>query len=354
MALLRRTPPRNYGVPHSSNAKNLSGFPRNLLITGGAGFIGSHLTEELLKRGDRVVVVDDFSTGRLDNLSAVIGDPCFDLVEGDVNNADTIDGLVRDADVVFHLAASVGVRRIMERSVESIENNVLGTHTVLASAVKHGPKVVLASTSEVYGKNAKVPFGEDDDRLLGPTTKARWSYAESKALDEFLALAHHAESGLPVVIARLFNTVGVRQSAQYGMVIPRFVEQALAGEPLTVYDDGQQSRCFCDVEDVVRALVALADSKAAEGTVVNVGSDHEVTILQLARMVLAETGADPDDDHCIRFVPYSEAYSDGFEDMRRRVPDISRIQQLIGWQPRVPLDETLCRVVASQRSGGDQ
>jgi UDP-glucose 4-epimerase len=222
---------------------------------------------------------------------------------------------------------------------------------VLSAAADHGRKVLLTSTSEIYGKNTKIPFSEDDDRTMGPTTRARWSYAESKAIDEFLALAYHSDKGLPVVIARLFNTVGVRQTGQYGMVVPRFVDQALAGKPLTVYDDGLQSRCFCDVEDVVRALMALVDSPAADGKIVNVGSPNEITILGLARAVLACLGTTDDIERRIRFVPYSEAYDSGFEDMRRRVPDITRIGQLIGWTPRIPLEETLRRVIASRQQG---
>jgi len=263
--------------------------------------------------------------------------------------------LVADCDVLFHLAASLGVRRIVDDPLGSMETNVLGTHTVLKLASQYQPKVLIASTSEVYGKSLRERFQEDDDQILGPTSKARWSYASSKALDEFLGLAYHRQTGLPVVIFRLFNTVGPRQTGRYGMVVPNLVQQALAGQPLTIFGDGQQSRCFCDVEDVVRAIVGLAESNQAVGKVVNIGSEREVTILGLAHKVLEAVDAGsamrakPRFEDRVRFVPYTEAYGTGFEDMRRRFPDISRIEAIIGWAPKVSLEETLSRVCASLR-----
>lgn len=321
------------------------------LITGGAGFIGSHLAEALLARGDHVSVIDDLSTGSLDNIDRFMDHPRFDYTVDQVTNSVVIDQLVSDSDVVFHLAASVGVELIVEGPAQVIENNIFGTQAVLEAAMRHQTKVLLTSTSEIYGKNTKLPFAEDDDRTLGPTIKARWSYAESKAIDEFLALAYHSKAGLPVIIVRLFNTVGPRQTGQYGMVVPRFVRQAITGQLLTVYGDGQQSRCFCDVVDVVRAIIGLADSPDAIGRIVNVGSTSEITIEALARTVLALVDGVGADDKQIVFVPYDEAYEAGFEDMRRRVPDISRVRHLIGWEPSIPLEETLRRVIATQKEG---
>lgn len=325
---------------------------RRALITGGAGFIGSHLAETLLARGDRVAVIDDLSTGTLDNIKHLVDHPDFTFAVDSVKNAVVMDRLASEADIIYHLAAAVGVRLIVEQPAHVIEANVLGTHAVLEAALRYRTTLVLASTSEIYGKNAKLPFNEGDDRLMGPTTIARWSYAESKAIDEFMALAYHRQFGLPVVIARLFNTVGPRQTGQYGMVVPRFVRQALDGDQLTVHGDGQQSRCFCNVADAVRALVALGDSPAAVGQIVNVGTTEEVTILELARRILALVdGHAPRDDGRIAFVPYAEAYVDGFEDMRRRIPDITRARELIGWQPRISLDTTLRSVIEHLRDG---
>ncbi len=326
--------------------------PQHALITGGAGFIGSHLADALLQRGDRVTVIDDLSTGSLDNLAQHAEHPDLEVVIDDVANTDVMDRLVSRSDIVYHMAAVVGVRLVVDEPARVIESNVLGTHAVLTLARRHGTKVVLASTSEIYGKNAKLPFSEDDDRLMGPTTIARWGYAESKAIDEFMALAYHREHGVPVVIVRFFNTVGPRQTGRYGMVVPRFVQQARDGESLTVYGDGLQSRCFCNVEDAVRAVLALADSPDALGTVVNVGATEEVTILELARAVLEEVGGlDGQADDRVVNVPYDEAFPVGFEDMRRRVPDISRIKGLVGWEPTIPLRETIRRVIASQERG---
>jgi UDP-glucose 4-epimerase len=326
------------------------------LITGGAGFIGSHLAEALLERGHNVTVIDNLSTGRFENIAHLTDHPRFRFAIDTITNEVVMDRLVSECDVIFHLAAAVGVELIVRDPVHVIETNILGTHAVLKVANRYRKQVLIASTSEIYGKNNHVPFREDDDRLLGPTTKARWSYSTSKAVDEFLGLAYHRQMGLPVVIFRLFNTVGPRQTGQYGMVVPRFVQQALRGEPLTVYGDGQQTRCFCDVEDAVRAIIGLAECPAAVGQVFNVGSTEEVTILELAEKVLyivdtlnvkrSNVQRANAANRRIVFVPYDQAYEAGFEDMRRRVPDISKIKATIGWEPQVPLEETLRRVIA--------
>ncbi|MGH7264856.1 MAG: GDP-mannose 4,6-dehydratase [Candidatus Rokuibacteriota bacterium] len=318
------------------------------VITGGAGFIGSHLAEALLAAGHGVAVLDDLSTGRLENLQAVQGHPDFTMVVGSVKDEALVQKLVADADVVYHLAAAVGVRLILERPVETIATNIVGTEVVLRAAAQAGTRVVLASTSEVYGKSDRVPLSEDDDRLLGPTTKSRWSYACSKAIDEFLGLAYHRERGLPVVIVRFFNTVGPRQIGRYGMVVPRFARQALDGGPITVYGDGRQSRCFTDVADAVRGMIALSVAERAAGEVFNLGATHEVTIGELAERVRSLAGSSAP----IVRVPYDEAYQPGFEDLRRRVPDLRKAEAAVGYRPLVPLDETLRRVIASLRTTG--
>jgi len=315
---------------------------QHILITGGAGFIGSHLAETLLEKGHHVTVIDDLSTGRMRNIAHLRGNPSFRLVIDTITHAMVMDRLVSECESLFHLAAAVGVKLIVHDPVRTIETNILGTHAVLQAAARYRKKVILISTSEVYGKGTKVPFAEEDDRLLGPTTRARWSYADSKAIDEFLGFAYHKQHDLPVVIARLFNTVGPRQTGQYGMVIPRFVGQALRGEALTVYGDGTQTRCFCNVRDVVRALIALSTSASAVGEVFNVGSINEITILDLARKILAQVGRDS--TH-LRFIPYDQAYEPGFEDMQRRVPDIHKIQETVGWTPSIPLAETLDQII---------
>ena len=315
------------------------------LITGGAGFIGSHLCEALLAAGHRVVAIDDLSTGRAANIAHLRPLPHFQFVRETITNSLVLDRLTSEADVVVHLAAAVGVQLIVEDPVRTIRTNVMGTEGVLEAAHRYGCKVLIASTSEVYGKGVRVPFREDDDRLMGPTSRSRWAYAESKAVDEFLSLAYHHQFGLPVVIMRFFNTVGPRQTGRYGMVVPRFVRAALAGEPLEVYGDGTQSRCFADVADVVRAIVALAAEPRALGQVFNVGATEEITIRDLAGRVLALTGsASP-----IRLVPYDEAYAPGFEDMQRRVPAIDKLHALIGYRPQFSLDETLRRVIQYER-----
>ncbi len=319
----------------------------HVLITGGAGFIGSHLAEALLARGGTVTVIDDLSTGRFENIEPLIGHPRFRFAIDTITHALVMDRLASECDVIIHLAAAVGVELIVHDPVRTIETNVLGTHSVLQAAARYRRKVLIASTSEVYGKGVRVPFAEDDDRLLGPTTRARWSYSDSKAVDEFLGLAYYKQHELPVVVVRLFNTVGPRQSGQYGMVIPRFVGQALSGQPLTVYGDGQQTRCFCNVRDVVAALMGLIECPSAVGEVFNVGSTDEVSIVALARHILALTDRPPEN---IIFVPYAQAYEPGFEDMQRRVPDISKIQRTIGWVPTVSLDETLRQVIQNHRA----
>jgi len=313
------------------------------LITGGAGFVGSHLTEALLARGDEVFCLDNLSTGSIENVEPFKGDRRFHYTIDSVMSEPVVAELVDRVDVVFHLAAAVGVRLIVESPVNTIETNVHGTEMILKVANKKKKKVMVASTSEVYGKSNTVPFREDADIVMGPTSKGRWSYACSKAIDEFLALAYHKEKRLPVVVFRLFNTVGPRQTGRYGMVIPNFVKQALLGHPLTVYGDGSQSRCFTYVSDVVWVLLKLADDPRALGEVFNVGNDkQEVTILQLAQKVKERTNSKSE----IVMVPYGEAYEEGFEDMHRRVPDISKVQSLTGYQPKVQLDEILDHVIA--------
>lgn len=312
------------------------------LITGGAGFVGSHLAEALLARGDEVHVIDNLSTGSIENIEHLKAEPRFHYVIDSIMNEPLLAELVDRVDVVFHLAAAVGVRLIVESPVNTIETNVHGTERVLKHANKKRKKVLITSTSEVYGK-ASAPFRESGDLVMGPTSKGRWSYACSKAIDEFLALAYHKERRLPVVVARLFNTVGPRQTGRYGMVIPNFVKQALLGHPLTVYGDGTQTRCFSYVTDIVGQLIALAEEPRAVGEVWNIGNDREeVTIRGLAERVKARTGTKSE----IVLVPYDRAYEEGFEDMQRRVPDLSKIRALTGYEPKVSLDGILDRVIA--------
>jgi UDP-glucose 4-epimerase len=318
------------------------------LITGGAGFIGSHLSEALIARGARVHVLDDLSTGAMDNIRHLKDDPRFSYTIESSASTSTVAELVDEADVVFHLAAAVGVELIVDSPVRTIETNVHCTEIVLGAANKKKKPVFVASTSEVYGKSTDVPFREDGDLLLGPTNTGRWSYACSKAIDEYLALAYCKERGLPVVVGRLFNTVGPRQTGRYGMVVPSFVRQALANEPITVHGDGKQRRCFCHVKDVVRAIVDLMASEAAPGEVFNVGSTEEVTIMELAERVRDACDSTSE----IRLVPYEEAYEPGFEDMRRRIPDTTKIGELLGWHPTMALSEILDDVIESQRALG--
>ena len=315
------------------------------LITGGAGFIGSYLTEELLLRGDEVSVIDDLSTGSIENIEHLKGRPGFRYVIDTIQNGSLMAELVDGADVVYHLAAAVGVRLIIESPVRTIETNIKGTEVVLGLAAKKGKKVVLASTSEVYGKANSFPFSEQGDLVFGATSKSRWSYACSKAIDEFLALAYFREKQVPVVIARLFNTIGPRQTGRYGMVIPTFIKQALAGQPITVFGDGKQSRCFTWVGDAVGALIALANHPKAVGEVFNVGSDREATIAEVASLIkeLTRTPAP------IVFVPYDHAYEAGFEDMRRRVPDLAKIRALVEYEPTVDLPKILSTIIEYYR-----
>ena len=311
------------------------------LLTGGAGFIGSHLAERLLELGHEVQVLDNLSTGSIDNIAHLKGRPGFSYVIDTVTNEPLLAEMIDQCDVVYHLAAAVGVKLIVEQPVHTIETNVHGTEVVLKHANKKKKLVVIASTSEVYGKSTDVPFREGADLVLGATVKHRWAYACSKLIDEFLALAYWKEKKLPIVIVRLFNTVGPRQTGQYGMVLPTFVRQALAGQPITVFGDGTQSRSFTYVADVVDALVKLAQEPRAIGEVFNIGNTEEVTIRELAERVKRLTGS----DSTVQLVPYDEAYEAGFEDMPRRVPDISKVHALVGFQPRLALDEIVCRVI---------
>jgi len=313
-----------------------------VLITGGAGFIGSHLSEAYLNRGDEVFIIDDLSTGSFENSRHLKDQPRFHYSIDSVHNQPVAAELVDQCDVIFHLAAAVGVKLIVESPVRTIETNVHGTEVVLSLANKKKKKVLIASTSEVYGLSAQVPFKEDGNLVMGATTKGRWSYACSKAIDEFLALAYWREKKLPTIVVRLFNTVGPRQTGQYGMVIPTFVKQALADRPITVYGDGKQSRCFCFVGDVVGALVKLMDDDQAVGEVFNVGSNQEISIFELAKKVKEMTNSDSE----IVLVPYDEAYEEGFEDMPRRIPDISKINKQIGFRAQKDLEGILQSVIA--------
>jgi len=315
------------------------------LITGGAGFIGSHLAEALLNQGHMVTVIDNLSTGRFANVNHLVDRPEFLFSIATIANEAVMSRLVSECDMIFHLAAAVGVELIVSNPVRVIETNIQGTDAVLRIAARYRKKVVLASSSEIYGKSDRIPFKEDTDRVLGPTTRSRWCYACSKAMDEFLCLAYWKERGLPVVIARLFNTVGPRQTGRYGMVVPRFVKQALENQPLTVYGDGKQSRCFCHVDDVVDGLIRLASASQAEGEVFNLGSTEEVTIEELARRIVSLSGS----TSSIVYIPYDQAYEKGFEDMRRRVPDISKSKRCVDWQPRLRLDEILSSVIKYYR-----
>lgn len=318
-----------------------------ILITGGAGFIGSHLAERLLRRGDEVYIIDDLSTGSIANIQHLKASAAFHYQIDSVMNTRLMAELIDLCDVTYHLAAAVGVRLIVDSPVRTMETNIRGTEIVLELAEKKRKRVLITSTSEVYGKREQVPFREDDDLLMGPTSKGRWSYACSKAIDEFLAIAYWKEKKVPAVIVRLFNTVGPRQTGRYGMVIPSLVKQALTGQPLTVFGDGMQSRCFTHVDDAVRAIIAVGEHPAANGEVYNIGSTEEISIMALARRIRELTGTNSE----IVLVPYAEAYEEGFEDMKRRVPDLSKIHRLIGYRPSAGLDEILRSVIddVSQR-----
>jgi UDP-glucose 4-epimerase len=312
------------------------------LITGGAGFIGSHLSEKLLSLGQQVTIIDDLSTGRLENLASLRQNPNFKFAIEDIRNSIVLDRLVSECDIIYHLAAAVGVQKIVSQPIDTIEINIGGSEIVLKTAARYRKKVMLASTSEVYGKGVKFPFEEDDDSLLGPTTRSRWSYAASKAIDEFLALAYHKEVGLPVVVFRLFNTVGPRQRGQYGMVVPRFVQWALNHQPIQVYGDGEQQRCFGNVFDVVDAISKLSSVTEAEGQVFNIGSDEEISILGLAERVRDRADSASE----IEMIPYDQAYEPGFEDFRRRVPSLEKIKRVIDWKPTTALDTTIDQIIA--------
>ncbi len=313
---------------------------RKYLVTGGAGFIGSHLCEALLEAGRRVTVVDDLSTGSLNNVNHLLARPGFSLVEGRVQDCPALPGLVEEADVIFHLAAAVGVELVVKYPVRTIETNVHAVERVCELAAAARKRLIFTSTSEVYGRALSERFNEADDLLIGPPTHYRWSYAASKALDEFLALACHKERGLPVTIARLFNTVGPRQTGAYGMVFPRFVEAALRNRPLRVFGDGSQSRCFCHVADTVRALLGIEAEDATVGEIYNIGSERQISIIDLARRVIRVLGS----SSTIELVDYAEAYEPGFEDMLRRVPDTDKIRDRLGWRPRKTLDEIILEV----------
>jgi len=327
--------------------------PMTFLITGGAGFIGSHLAEALIRKGHRVLVLDDLSTGSIENIRHLFDNRNFHFAYSGITDEVVLDRLASQADTIVHLAAAVGVKLIVEKPVQTLETNVAGTEVLLKTAVKYRAKVLIASTSEVYGKGVKVPFNEDDDVVLGATVRSRWGYAASKLLDEFLALAYYREKELPIVIFRLFNTIGPRQTGRYGMVVPRFVRQALDGERLTVFGDGLQSRCFLHVADAVDAIIGLSTCDAAVGNVFNVGSTEETTILDLARLVSAVVGKWRKDlsikagDQQIVLVPYDRAYAEGFEDMQRRLPEISKIQKYTGWAPKRSLESTLVDILNS-------
>ena len=317
----------------------------SILVTGGAGFVGSHLCRALLARGQQVVVLDDLSTGTRRNLEGLEDGKNLQLIVGSVNDQELVDKCVKNAEYVYHLASAVGVRLIIDQPVHTIESIVGGTQVVLQACARYWKPFLLTSTSEVYGKGSKIPFSEDDDTVMGPTCTRRWSYACAKALDEFLSLAYWVESHLPVTIVRLFNTVGPRQTGQYGMVIPTLVEQALRGKPITVFGDGTQSRCFTHVADIVGALVKLQNTPESRGQVINLGNDQEITIMELAKRIQELTGTSSP----IQVIPYDEAYGPGFEDMHRRVPDLSKAAAILGYRPQRGLDQILNDVIADKR-----
>jgi UDP-glucose 4-epimerase len=316
------------------------------LITGGAGFIGSHLADRLLARGDGVVALDNLSTGSTANIAHLADETRFAFVRGTILDHPLVSGLVAECDVVVHLAAAVGVQLIVDKPLESLITNIRGTEIVLDASASGGRKILITSTSEIYGKNASGPLHEDADRILGSPFKARWSYSTAKAVDEILARAFWRDRGVPSIVVRLFNCVGPRQTGEFGMVMPRFVRQALEGEDLTVFGDGEQQRCFCHVLDTVEALVSLVDEPAAVGEVFNVGAQHELSMNELARRVIKATGASSRIVH----IPYDEAYEEGFEDMERRVPDISKIRSATGWEPKLDLDQIIGDVIDSERA----
>ncbi len=316
------------------------------LVTGGGGFIGSHLVEALLSRGNDVVVLDSLSTGQLPNLAVARTHPNFRFVQGSVFDELLVDELVHECDTIVHLAAAVGVRLIMEEPLRSLNTNIRGAEIIIEAALHYRRKILLASTSEIYGRNSAVPLKETSDCILGPPTVPRWAYSTAKAMAEILAFAYHQERNLPAVVVRFFNTVGPRQSPAYGMVIPRLVQQALAGEPLTIYGDGSQTRCFCHVSDVISAVLAVLEHPDAVGEIFNIGSDEEVTILELSRRVLEHTGSSSE----IQLIPFDKAFQSAFEDIPRRVPDTSKVRALTGWQPTQMLDDILQETIAQTRA----
>jgi UDP-glucose 4-epimerase len=311
-----------------------------VLITGGAGFIGSHLADALIARGDQVVAFDNFSTGSTANIKHITKN--FEIIDGDIRNVDLINETIKDVDLVFHMAAALGVNTILESPLESISTNIAGSEVVLNAAATHKKRILIASTSEIYGKNPKQPLNETDDRVVGSPQKIRWSYSDAKAIEEAMAFALNQETGLKVTTARLFNTVGPRQSAHYGMVVPRFVRSALKNEPINIYGDGTQSRVFCHVDDAIEALLALVATDKTINEVYNVGGTGEITIKELADLVIKETKS----QSSIEFIPYEKAYAPGFEDMQRRVPDISKINQDLGWAPKKVLSQIITDVAA--------
>jgi UDP-glucose 4-epimerase len=317
-----------------------------VLITGGAGFIGSHLAEKLLNTGHEVIVVDDLSTGSIENIKHIQNNPKFKFVYDNVRNSETMHILVEQCDVIFHLAAAVGVQLIVDDPVHTIETNIHGSEVVLSIANKFRRKILIASTSEVYGKSENVPFREDDDTVLGSTRFSRWSYACSKAIDEFLGLAYYEQYGLPVIVARFFNTVGPRQTGRYGMVIPRFVKWALKNEPILIYGSGKQSRCFSYVGDVVDGAIALMNCLSAPGKVYNIGSQEEITIEDLAKKIIRMTGS----KSTLKYIPYEQAYGKPFDDMMRRVPCLDRIKEIVGYEPKTSLEQMLKSVIEDIRS----
>lgn len=316
-----------------------------VLITGGAGFIGSHLAERLLKDGNEVVVVDNLSTGSVDNIESFAEHGNFEFFESDVRNTELMEGLIEKSDVIYHLAAAVGVQLIVDSPVHTIETNIGGTETVLDIANKYGKKILIASSSEVYGKSEAVPFREEDDLVLGSTSISRWAYACSKAIDEFLGLAFYQQYGLSVVIGRFFNTIGPRQTGQYGMVVPRFVQKALLNEPVSIYGTGRQTRCFCYVGDLVEAIIKLMACDKAAGKVYNIGTSEEISIEALADKIIEMTGSKSKK----KFISYKAAYGRRIEDMMRRVPGLERIKETIEWEPRTNLTETLKAIIRSEK-----
>jgi UDP-glucose 4-epimerase len=316
----------------------------NYLVTGGAGFIGSHLCDALIKRGDSVVVLDDLSTGKASNINHLVKKNSFKMIEGSILDESMTEKLIKSVDQVLHFAAAVGVLTIVDNALNSLILNIKGTENILKFASKHSKQVLLASTSEIYGKNTQVPLSEDSDRVIGSPLKSRWSYSEAKAVDESLAYFYHVESGLPIRIVRLFNTVGPRQVGTYGMVVPRFISAALTNEPIKVYGTGEQTRCFCHVEDAVIGILAVLDSQESVGQVFNIGNNQEISINELARQVLKIADSKSE----IQRIPYQEAYSNGFEDMQRRVPDISKIKRILGWEPKLDLNKIITDIIIFQ------